>query len=406
MSIRLQTMGAAKDWQLEQQARGWYSGAGFVCAECVYDRTLAALIRAEVTERTCDFCGAHSSVPIAADIDIILCAVAEGFYAEYEDPINQVWHDSSEGGYQLPLMSTFDLAFGHEVSENDKVLDAVVGSIQHDWVQRDPYRPSPYQALAWGWSDFREQVMHKRRFTFLVPSAAGTAVREYGEIPPEDMLAALANGIAQADLIQVVPQGTAFWRARPHNESQSFDHAKELGSPPPMFARTNRMSAAGISAFYGASAKQVAIDEVRGYAEPDQVITVAKFVLSRPITIVDLVGLPPVPSLFDAANRDRRPATRFLHSFAADVAQISRPDDRQHLDYVPTQIVSEYLRFQHPSGPVGGLRWRSTKNSSETATVLFLDNDACVDRVGDWDFDDQPRLGLDPTTVERVPPAT
>jgi hypothetical protein len=165
------------------------------------------------------------------------------------------------------------------------------------------------------------------------------------------------------------------------------------------------MTAAGISAFYGASARQVAIDEVRGYAGSDQFLTVAKFVTSRPLAIVDLVELPNVPSLFDAGNRGRRPAIRFLRAFADDAARISRPDDGQHLEYVPTQIVGEYLRYHHPNGPIDGLRWRSTKNPSETSVVLFLDDTACVDAVGDWHIGAEPRLGMDPASTERVPPA-
>ncbi|MDP9091769.1 MAG: HEPN-associated N-terminal domain-containing protein [Actinomycetota bacterium] len=398
-------MGFAKQWQLEQQERGWYSRNGFVCQQCVYDPALVALIEANVVETSCDFCGATGVAPIAAEIDVVLEAVADGLYFEYEDPVNQVAYDSAEGGYQMALSSTFDLAMEHEVSENEKVLDAIAFSIDHEWVQRDPYAPNPHQALTWGWDEFRSHVMHTRRFTFLLPSEDGERSRGHGEIPPEDMLGALADAIVNANLATTIPAGTQYWRARPHAEAVFFTTAKDLGSPPPAAARTNRMTPAGISAFYGASTRKVAIDEVRGYSDPDSVLTVARFQTSHAMTVIDLVALPSVPSLFDATNRHRRAAVQFLRDFAVDVAQISNPDDREHLDYVPTQIASEYLRHYYPDARVRGLRWRSTKNADETSTVLFLDNDACVDAVGGWQSGPRDRLGMDASSVERIAPS-
>lgn len=396
----------AKRWLEEQQERGWYAVSGFICRECVIDEALREIVDAGVVAKACDFCGTSSDDPMAADANDVMEAVADGLYCEYEDPVNQVAYDSGEGGYQMSLESTWDLAIEHEVSDNEKVLDAVAGSIEHEWVQRDPYGPSPQQALAWGWKEFREQVMHHRRFTFMVASEQGEQQRGWGEIPPEDMLAALADAIADAELVRELPAGTSLWRARPHNASESFEHATELGSTPSAYARTNRMTPAGISAFYGASTKQVAVDEVRGYAAQDAVVTAARFETSEPMTVIDLVDLPRVPSLFDSVNRHRRAAIAFLRDFAADVAKISNPDDKQHLDYVPTQIVSEYLHHHYRRGEtIDGLRWRSTKNPSETSTVLFVENAACVDAVGSWSARDRV-LGMDLTSVDVVPPGS
>jgi hypothetical protein len=400
-------MGMAKQWMMEQHEQGWYSGDGFVCRDCVLDKALATTIDANVAETACDYCGATSDEPIAADIDVLLEAFATGLYFEYEDPVNQVAYDSAEGGYQMDLSTTLDLAIEHEVTENEKVLDALAFCIEHDWVQRDPYALTPHEALAWGWNDFRDYVMHSRRFTFLVPNDERAKRRGHGEIPLEDMLASLASAITDAQLAKQVPAGTSYWRARPHRKTESFSTAKELGSPPSAAARTNRMTPAGISGFYGASTKKVAVDEVLGYAEADSVLTVARFETSKPMTVVDLVDLPAVPSLFDPDNRHRRAATQFLRDFAADVAKISNPDDQQHLDYVPTQIVSEYLRYKYDTnGPIEGLRWRSTKDPNETSTVLFLDNDACVDAVTGWRDRQEHLLGMDPTTVQRALPST
>ena len=63
-----------------------------------------------------------------------------------------------------------------------------------------------------------------------------------------------------------------------------------------------------------------------------------------------------------------------------DVARGAQPDEHEHLEYVPTQVVAEYLRrrFAHPDGPVMGVLWRSRLDRSVINCVLFIDNVGCT----------------------------
>src|SRR5690606_13318881 len=109
---------------------------------------------------------------------------------------------------------------------------------------------------------------------------------------------------------------------------------------------------AGIPLFYGAFDEMTALRETLDPSKSDQnkVATVAVFKLARPIVVCDFTHLPPMPSLFDKAQRHRRPSLNFLRSFVCDVAKPIVKDGRVHVDYVPTQIVTEYFRriYQHP----------------------------------------------------------
>jgi hypothetical protein len=49
----------------------------------------------------------------------------------------------------------------------------------------------------------------------------------------------------------------------------------------------------------------------------------------------------PFPSLFDEQRRHLRAGLSFLHDFAADLAKPIEKDGREHIEYVPTQIVTE-----------------------------------------------------------------
>ena len=53
-----------------------------------------------------------------------------------------------------------------------------------------------------------------------------------------------------------------------------------------------------------------------------------------------------------------------------------------HINYVPTQVITEYLRraFQTDDGePVFGLQFASSRDAAGHNVVMFLDNEHCVD---------------------------
>jgi hypothetical protein len=128
------------------------------------------------------------------------------------------------------------------------------------------------------------------------------------------------------------------------------------------------------------------------------------FVTARDMLVIDLVDLSAVPSAFDEPRRHLRPAIRLLREFAADVAVPAQPDDREHLEYVPTQVVTEYLkhRYEHPDGPVMGVLWRSSLDPDVTCCVLVVDEDGCTSVGPGWEANPKHWLGLVPGSVEQV----
>jgi RES domain-containing protein len=108
---------------------------------------------------------------------------------------------------------------------------------------------------------------------------------------------------------------------------------------------SNRMSPAGIPMFYGAEDEATAIAETYTPSPgTPAVVTVGKFRTARPAWVVDLTALPPFPSLFDQERRHLRGPLRFLRAFVKDLSKPIKKDGREHIGYVPTQIVTDYLR--------------------------------------------------------------
>lgn len=51
------------------------------------------------------------------------------------------------------------------------------------------------------------------------------------------------------------------------------------------------------------------------------------------------------PSIFDPAGRVQYFGLRFLQQFVGDVTLPVELDGREHIDYVPTQVFTEYVRY-------------------------------------------------------------
>jgi hypothetical protein len=101
---------------------------------------------------------------------------------------------------------------------------------------------------------------------------------------------------------------------------------------------------------------------------------------------LDLAELPPVPSLFeelpDSLEYDPRRNLIFLHRLASDISRPIAHDDRVHIEYVPTQVVTEYLRSAtFPEGGLDGIRYRSSRRDGGVSLVLFADR---LNVIGAW----------------------
>lgn len=111
------------------------------------------------------------------------------------------------------------------------------------------------------------------------------------------------------------------------------------------------MNAAGIAVFYGATEKETAVAELRPAV--GSLITVAAFRVHRPIHVLDLTRFTCAGRQLDIFAKNqmvRATQWAFMQSFASEISQPILPGD-EHPEYVPAQVVAEYLTNQ----PV---RWR------------------------------------------------
>lgn len=163
------------------------------------------------------------------------------------------------------------------------------------------------------------------------------------------------------------------------------------------------MSPAGIPMFYGAADVDTAIKETAAHTDRPYV-TAAAFATDRPCTVVDFTDLPPVPSMFDPDRGHARRPLLFLHEFVKQLSKPTRSSAHDQIDYVPTQIVTEYLLRIFGNGKlVIGLAYPSTLTKTP-CVVLDVPNERCVDPTGFPGSDGLTlRLVADSIRTDRLP---
>ena len=196
------------------------------------------------------------------------------------------------------------------------------------------------------WRDFRRSLIHGQRFFNLAA---------------RDLVAAIFHDVHQqrdADKqgpVYMIDPGEAqgaFYRARVADDDTARaeiekDLAQKLGPPPERKRRAGRLNPAGVIGFYGAFDIDTCIAELR--PSVGSIVIAAQFAITAPICVLDMTRFDAKPKTADlyAKNAQERVAQwAFMQSFMREIARPISPGE-EHLDYLPTQAVAEYLNQHH-----------------------------------------------------------
>lgn len=406
-------MGDTKRRLIDDEQRGFRSvGDRHACPRCVDEEALARFVHDNADSATCSYCGATSSMGhIALSTDILFEAIAQGLEAEYDDALNELpW----EGGWVFEPMDASDVLeeAGCHIASMQLREDIVHAFDDREWCQRDFFRLPKDRALLLSWKRFAQQVKHRSRYFFLSRNDDQTEETfDPDVLSSADTLAAIGRAINEVGLVRCFPASTKWYRARTHNlddEPVEPVGAAGLGPVPEDRAPANRMSPAGIPMFYGAREADTAISEViavpQNSAHP--LVTIGTFVTARTTRLVDLTDLPPVPSLFDEARRHLRAPVRFMRAFSEQLSQPISRDDVEHIEYVPSQVATEWFRdvfIANGRTRVDGLVYRSARRAAGACCVMFVGPDAVCDACPGWQDDAGKLLALESAETRRRP---
>lgn len=369
-------MGHFSELQYSMYDTGHYTELDtFVCKECVADDALADLVEENLTSEKCDYCGAVGDEKIATSMNIVMERVDLAISSRYADAqdINMPW---VEGGWLMPQKEMYDILPDFDPGWPCKLFEDILDSfdpmlywVEHndgDWAELQPNK-----TLAYGWDRFREQVLTKTRYLFLNEPDDSVDAGRPDHIPIAMMLDTLGIICTETDLVKIRKEGSLFYRVRIDKDKSKFTEFEEMGVPPSGVASAGRMNPAGISYFYTALDEETAKKEV---LTEDAPYCLATFQNKKELRLIDFVNLPPMPSIFDIGKNNERNDLLFLKELKDDLIKPVSKDGMEHVEYVPTQIISEYFRYRfldYDGTYVDGFIYPSVKNSGGINIVIF-----------------------------------
>lgn len=363
-------MGFAKRELERQQEEKWSPiDDSQVCAKCFIDDEIKKFILSESDGVGCDYCddsGAQKRK--SRNINDVIEHISESIRNYYEDPAQHMAYETAEGGYLGHTIDTYDLLEELVEVENPDVLDAIRDAFESTlWCKRNPYSDEPSDEMFQDWTSFCNYIKHEKRF-FLSDS--------------NKIFEGIVQDFKRLKLFKIIKPGHVFFRARTFHSSKPFPQQfNEITIPPKkiLIKQANRMSAAGVPLFYCSDTVETCKNEAKTsnlYGTQHDMIAFASFSTKRPLRLLDISKLPYVPSIFGSMERNERENLIFIRMFRDDIMKPVKRDGREHVEYIPSQIFTEYIRYYVKSGihSVDGICYPSTQNKKGLNYALFLNS--------------------------------
>lgn len=344
----------------------------FVCPACIKEKYLSSYISEQGKVGFCDYCKHDDKVLPIGDIASL---IEDGFDFLYkrqnnkEEVIENVTKDFPLNGSKN-FKDTCDLIKQWIAPVYIELSSDLFEVIQYKtWFDDSKYYLNSGEKKHYTWDYFSYVVKHQTRYIFTqVCHPLGSL---FGYLQPSEILDVTLGLFTKFGLYTILPKDTIIYRARPTKCDHNLP-AKELGSPPAELCKqANRFSPAGISMFYGAEDKETCLLEI-----DEQVAVIGKWSLTEEIKILDLTKCICAgrPSIFDKKHRGDYHDYQYILDFKEDLSNPIERDGCEHYEYVPTQIVAEFLRVNEPD--ILGICIDSSINRHKNYT-LFLDSDDC-----------------------------
>ncbi len=344
-----------------------------VCVSCVDDADLRAFIESESKPSKCSFCkGAVSQCLDLTNLASFVKFRIEQFYGRAADLLPL----EDGGGYIRKTKDTHDLLFDTinlvlPLDSQHNLATALVECIGDDaWCDLDWLDLSFDEHLEARWHSFSFIVKHHRRYFF--HELGGEKNGSPQELSFGNFLHELTRLIDELSLVKMVPKASLLYRGRNRRAGKKHKSLQQIGLPPARLALTpSRMNPPGIPMFYCADSEDLVVAELKS-----PLLSIGVFEVNSELEILDLIDLPPIPGFFSNASKRKILGLTFLHRFAELISQPVDKGRRTVLDYIPTQVFTEYLRdFDFDFGKLRGIKYRSATGLPGANYVLFLTTD-------------------------------
>jgi hypothetical protein len=346
----------------------------YICGNCIGENYLKKYINRNGSQDTCSYCQKVNNV---IEFNDVIEIANKGLSHFYDDPYNEYSREyaeyAEEAGflYQAP-----DLV--REYFDCEKaVYDDIVSRLpDQSWCKKEWTRFDASEENIFTWESFKKLTKHELRFFFNLKKGFCDD-DNIGYTRPNDILKTILNISSRIKLFRELKKGTIIYRAR-SGEHLSKD---ELCSPAPCQSTySNRFSPEGISMFYGSEDKNTSLLEIHQCSD----CSIGQWKLLQDILIYDLTKFQfkdgkysyrEFPSIFDEKHRKYYYDYKFILDFSSDMSKEVNKNKHENIDYIPTQIVTEYLKLNKKD--LKGICYYSSINGHKNY-CLFLDKETCL----------------------------
>ncbi|WP_023270157.1 RES family NAD+ phosphorylase [Acinetobacter gyllenbergii] len=343
-----------------------------ICVDCVKDKYLAKLVLCNAISQRCSYCDKKFRTKKATTYNLIMYKIYETIFQYFADA--QDLNVPVEKGEWVPKSHYIgDILFEFNPGWNDNFridlensADPFLYLVKHsnkDWLEI----PESV-ALMYSWDSFKNQILYKTRYLFL--NEPNDEIYDRQIIPVGLMLNKLSELCVEFNLIKTIRKNSIFYRVRSHSENEIIKEFHQIGAAPKKKASAGRMNPAGIPYFYIANSLHTAQNEA---ITDEKHWSYGAFKLKKDIKVIDFSNLPKNPSIFDTVNYKNRQKIIFLYDLVNDMSRPIQSDDKEHIEYIPTQVVSEYFRYRFKP-EVKGIKYKSVKKSNGF-NIAFFESD-------------------------------
>ena len=372
------------------------SGRTFVCSCHFEDENLRMYIERNGGSGTCSFCGKEAKVTDFANLIEHVKDIVYRYFGTLDDeniPL-ELFHEKSNG-FGLVKEFVFENEQKHHIdllhslptssllqeldltTDNDSLNESIESCFDmgQEWIRHNPMAFTEGQWVSYYWDSFCNTIKSRRRFTIDEYEFEGDY---YGyTLSYKEVISRIFSAIKDAQMCITLHQGTRLYRSRAFDKKPQILNFNDLTSAPDKYAKQNRMSPAGISMFYSSLQADTNIAEL---GPTDGVIVTGRFTLKKDVRILDLTSLPAL-SYWGKGDIGEM---EFLRDFSKEVSRPIDQDDRIHIEYLPTQAFTEYIRYRFKDldgSSLHGIMFNSSKPNAGKNVVLFCNQDESSEYV-------------------------
>ncbi|RQM44437.1 RES domain-containing protein [Paraburkholderia bannensis] len=359
-----------------------------VCLDCIKDPICREALKSLAhCENECVVCNAHTAAVVASTLVPSVAGIVRKAYEEFDDTIYEYGRGMDLPGVIKRVLAISDDAICERIAtlifdnSEGQDRDFFAAGVRYKLQRRDfDDQESERVFAAQMWEKRANEFKHRRRYF-------NRDAKEFFARLFDVALQARNTGLFKTfDVARhMVPAGTPIYRARrvdsPSTRDALFKNPEaELGAPPKTIAGQNRMNASGVPLFYGAKDIATCVAEIRP-SIGDEVAT-GVFVTTRELKFFDFTrfsmsGIKNELSVWNDDYVERRDTLILLKYIEQLIGQPVRKGDT---DYIMTQAMAEYIRFDADGG-FDGIIFRSVQTEKGFNYVIFSDkgNEAALE---------------------------